>query len=249
MRLEGKVALITGGARGIGSAAAQLFAGEGARVAIADVLDERGRQEAETIVGTGLEAVYIRLDVTIEEEWGRAVDIVVSRFGRLDVLINNAGVYQEGTVEQTTVEGWDSLMSVNAKGVFLGTKAAIPAMQKAGGGSIVNLSSVAGLVGNEIATAYNASKAAVRLLTKATAVQYAGDQIRANSVHPGPIDTDMLAEVFPTPGSMRRRVSQLLLGRLGTPLDIAYGLLFLASDESSYVTGSELVIDGGSTAQ
>lgn len=249
MRLEGKVALISGGARGMGAVEARLFAREGAKVGIADVLEVEGRRLEAEINETGGEALFIRLDVTSEADWKRAVDALLRRFGKLNVLVNNAGIYQRATVEETTSEGWDRVLAVNARGVFLGTKAVIPAMRQAGGGSIINISSTAGLVGSPMSTAYNASKGAVRLLTKATAIQYAREGIRANSVHPGPIETDMVNQAFPTPELRQQRTSWIPLGRFGKPEEVAYGVLFLASDESSYMTGSELVIDGGATAQ
>ncbi len=249
MRLEGKVALITGGARGMGAVEARLFAREGARVGIADILVDEGRRLEAEIAESGGEAIFIRLDVTSEADWKRAVDSLVARFGKLDVLVNNAGIYHRAMVEQTTVQDWERVVEVNAKGVFLGTRAVIPAMRKAGGGSIVNISSIAGIVGSPYSAAYNASKGAVRILTKATAVQYAREGIRCNSVHPGPIETDMLDLAFPDAASRQQRAALTPMGRFGRPEDVAYGVLFLASDESSYMTGSELVIDGGWTAQ
>ena len=250
MRLEGKVAVISGGARGMGAAEARLFAREGASVAIGDVLEEEGRQVEAQISEAGGHALFLRLDVTSESDWINAVAAAVSRFGKLDILVNNAGVGGGGgLVEETTVEAWDRVMDVNAKGVFLGTKAAIPEMRRAGGGSVINISSVYGLVGSGGASAYHASKGAVRLLTKSTAIQYAGEGIRANSVHPGIIDTPMTAASLADPERNRRWLSGTPLGRRGEPDDVAYGVLFLASDESSFMTGSELVIDGGWTAQ
>ncbi len=248
MRLEGKVALISGGARGMGAAEARMFAREGAKVGIADMLEDEGRRLEAQIAEAGGEAVFIRLDATSEDDWNSAVNQVESRFGKLDVLVNNAGIHRHGKVDETDESTWDEVMDVNAKGVFLGTKAAIPAMRRAGGGSIINISSTAGLVGGA-AAAYNASKGAVRLLTKATAIQYAREGIRANSVHPGPIETDMLASVYTTPEVREQRLANIPLGRTGRPEDVANGVLFLASDESSFMTGSELVIDGGATAQ
>jgi len=188
------------------------------------------------------------LDVTSENAWSRAITDVVARYGRLDILVNNAGIYRRGLVEDTTELEWDTVLDVNAKGVFLGTKFAIPAMRASGGGSIVNISSVAGIIGSKQSTAYNASKGAVRLLTKTTAIQYAQEGIRANSVHPGPIGTQMLDQVFPDQEMKENRMLEIPIGRMGTIDDVAYGVLFLASDESSYMTGSELVIDGGFTA-
>ena len=185
MRLEGKVALISGGARGQGAVEARLFAGEGARVVIADVLEDEGRQVEAEVNEQGGECLFLRLDVTSEANWQDVVAATVERFGKLDILVNNAGIYRTETVEETSEELWDQVMDINGKGVFLGTKAAIPEMRKAGGGSIINISSVAGLVGSEMSAAYGSSKGAVRIFTKATAIQYAGDKIRANSIHPG----------------------------------------------------------------
>ena len=185
MRLENKVALISGGARGMGAVEAKLFANEGARVVIGDVLEDEGRRTEAEINESGGECVFVRLDVTSEESWQSAVSQAVDRFGKLDILVNNAGIYRTHNVTETTGEEWDQVMDINAKGVFLGTKAAIPAMRDSGGGSIVNISSVAGLVGNLMSSAYTASKGAVRLFTKSTAIQYARDGIRCNSVHPG----------------------------------------------------------------
>ena len=248
MRLANKVALISGGARGMGAVEARLFTQEGAMVCIADILEEQGRALEAEIADAGGEAMFVRLDVNSEREWTEAVDAVVSAYGRLDILVNNAGIYQRANVEETSSADWDRMLSINGRGVFIGTKAAIPAMRAAGGGSIVNISSVAGIIGSAGATAYNASKGAVRLLTKSTAVQHAAENIRANSVHPGPIETDMLDLVFPEEGMREARALNIPLGRMGRAEDVAKGVLFLASDESSYMTGGELVIDGGFTA-
>ena len=249
-RLDGKVVLISGGARGQGAAEARMFAQEGAKVVIGDVLDAEGTSVAAEIAESGGDALFVHLDVTDEEDWRNAIAAAVSSFGKLDVLVNNAGIWRRGRVEDTTVEDWDTIMDVNAKGVFLGTKQAIPEMRKAGGGSIINISSTAGLVGGPRSSAYTASKGAVRLFTKATAIQYAKEGIRANSIHPGPIETAMIQQVWQGDEQNREEaIARTPLGRIGTPEDIAYGALFLASDESSFMTGSELVIDGGSTAQ
>jgi len=249
MRLEGKVALITGAARGQGAAEARLFAQEGAKVIVADVSDPEGIAVAAEIAEAGGDAIYVHLDVTDESEWEAAVQSAITSFGKLDILVNNAGIWRRGHVMETSSEQWDDIMDVNAKGVFLGTKAAIPEMRKAGGGSIVNISSTAGLVGSKTSSAYSASKGAVRIFSKSTAIQYASERIRANSIHPGPIDTDMGDQVWPDPTSREASISRTALSRIGTAQDIAYGALYLASDESSFVTGSELVIDGGVTAQ
>ena len=247
MRLEGKVAFISGGARGMGAAEARLFAREGARVAIGDVLDDLGRQVEAEINETGGEAIYVHLDVTEEEEWQRAVSTTVERFGGLHVLVNNAGVVSWGTLEDTTVAEWDRVMDVNAKGVFLGTRAAVAEMRKGGGGSIINIS---GNIGQDIIQpVYNASKGAVRIFTKSTAVQYAKEGIRVNSVHPGSVDTPMTQGRRSDPEQTEERLSRIPLGRVAKPEEIAYGALFLASDESSFMTGSELIMDGGFTAQ
>jgi NAD(P)-dependent dehydrogenase (short-subunit alcohol dehydrogenase family) len=249
MRMENKVALISGGARGMGAAEAKLFADEGSKVVIGDILDEEGRRTEAEIGESGGECLFVRLDVSSESDWREAVAATVARFGKLDVLVNNAGIYCTERVEDTSEELWDQVMEINAKGVFLGTKYAIPEMRKAGGGSIVNISSTAGLVGNPTSAAYSASKGAVRLFTKATAIQYAREGIRANSIHPGTIETLMTAPMLATEAYRRNRLERTPLARFGRPEDVAYGALYLASDESSFVTGSELVIDGGRTAQ
>ncbi|MCH2501426.1 MAG: glucose 1-dehydrogenase [SAR202 cluster bacterium] len=249
MRLENKVALISGGARGMGAVEAKMFVQEGAKVVIGDVLDEDGKQTEAEINEAGGECVFVHLDVTDETAWQDAVAAAVDRFGKLDILVNNAGIARINNVEDTTSDEWDLVMDINAKGVFLGTKAAIPEIRKAGGGSIVNISSIAGLTGGRTSS-YAASKGAVRLLTKSTAIQYAGESIRCNSVHPGVIETPMTTPMMlNTQEGRDLNASRHPLGRVGQPEDIAYGVLFLASDESSFMTGSELVIDGGLTAQ
>ena len=248
MRLEGKVALISGGARGMGAEEALLFAQEGAKVVIGDVLEGEGRDIAAQIPGG--QAIFVRLDVTKEADWQRAVSMTEEVYKRLDILVNNAGVSAVGGIEDTTVEEWDRVMEVNAKGVFLGTKYAIPAMQRSGGGSIINISSQLGIVAmNESSPQYIASKGAVRLLTKSTALQYAEDGIRCNSVHPGPIVTPMTQGRRSDEAVRELMESRIPLGRYGEAIDVAYGVLYLASDEASFVTGSELVIDGGWVAQ
>ena len=247
-RLEGKVALISGAARGQGEAEARLFANEGAKVVFGDILDMEGEKVEAEINETGGEAKYIHLDVTNESEWETAVKESVNSYGKLDILVNNAGISIGKNVEETTLEEWDLVQDVNSKGVFLGTKAAIPAMRESGGGSIVNISSIAGLVG--IASApYVASKGAVRLLTKSTAVQYGPENIRCNSVHPGFIETEMIRGILSESEERAKRLAITPLGIFASAHDIDLAVLFLASDESRYMTGSELVIDGGITAQ
>ena len=249
-RLDGKVAIISGGARGQGATESRMFAREGAKVVLGDILDDEGKQVEAEINESGGEATYVHLDVTRDDDWRSAVETAVSLYGKLDVLVNNAGILISKGLEETTAEDWDRIMGVNAKGVFLGTKQAIPAMRRAGGGSIINISSTAGLVGGpDGSPSYTASKGAVRLFTKSTAIQYAKEGIRCNSVHPGPIDTDMIRGTLTDPERLERRMQRLPMGRVGKPEDVAYGVLYLASDESSFVTGSELVIDGGTTAQ
>ncbi len=249
-RLDGKVALISGGARGQGATEANLFAREGAKVVFGDVLDDQGKQVEAEIHEVGGEALYIHLDVTREADWVSAVETTVSRYGKLDILVNNAGITIRKTIEDTTEEDWDRIMAINAKGVFLGTKQAIPAMRRSGGGSIINISSTAGLVGSPYSGAsYAATKGAVRLFTKSTAIQYAKEGIRCNSVHPGLLETPMTEDILADAAHREERTQRIPLGKIGTAEDIAYGVLYLASDEASFITGSELVIDGGATAQ
>ena len=249
MRVGGKVALISGGAGGIGAATADLLAKEGAAVVIGDLLEEQGRNVESSINYSGWRALFINLDVTDEGSWNNAVAAAVSNFGKLDILVNNAGVSHRAGVEDTTSEDWDTVIDVNFKGVFLGTKAVIPEMRKAGGGSIINISSIYGLVGSVTSSAYHASKGAVRIFNKSIAIQYAPENIRANSVHPGFVDSPMTRAHHDNPNIHEERVAKMPLGRMGEPEDIAAGILYLASDESSFVTGAELVIDGGMTAQ
>src|SRR5919109_2541543 len=231
-RLDGKVALISGGARGQGAAEAKLCAREGAKVVLGDVLDAQGKQVEAEIRAVGGEATYVHLDVTREADWREAIEAAVHSYGKLDVLVNNAGIVIRKGIEDTSEEEWDRIMAVNAKGVFLGTKHAIPAMRRAGGGSIVNISSTAGLVGSPYGSAaYTASKGAVRLFPKATAMQHAKDKIRCNSVHPGPIDTPMVRGPQTDPARLVALQERVPRGRLGTSEDIAYGVLYLASDE------------------
>ncbi len=256
MRLEGKVALISGAASGLegelmgfGGAAARLFAREGAKVMLTDINEESGQKTAAQINELGGEAMFLRLDVTNEQDWIDAIRATVANYGRLDILVNNAGTGARFKVEDTTEEVWDTQMNIHAKGAFLGTKHAIPEMRKIRGGSIINVSSIYGLVGSETSTAYHAAKGAIRLFTKSAAIQYAKENIRVNSVHPGYAHTPLTQRGYANAEYLENIRSKVPIGRVGTADDIAYGMLYLASDESSFVTGSELVIDGGTTAQ
>ena len=250
-RLDGKVAFISGGARGMGAEEARLFAQQGAKVAIGDIIEEDGRKVEAEINEAGGECLFVRLDVTSEANWQDAIAATVSRFGALHILVNNAGIGGVGgLVEDTSVEEWELVMDINGKGVFLGTKAAIPEMQKAGGGSIINISSQLGIVATDNSSPqYHASKGAVRILTKSTAIQFAPDGIRANSVHPGPVNTAMTERRREDPEAFALMRSRIPLGRFAEPIEIANAVLYLASDESSFVTGSEVVVDGGWVAQ
>ncbi len=256
MRLNQKVALLTGAAAalksevmGFGGAAAHLFVREGAKVILTDIRDDLGERSAAALRAEGHDARYMHLDVTSEQNWAEVVEAVMVAHGRLDILFNNAGVAIPGKVENITVETWDRELGVHAKGVFLGTRAAIPAMRRGGGGSIINTSSVMGIVGSPTSPAYSAAKGAITLFTKSAALQYAKENIRINSVHPGYADTPLTVGRFNDPAVREQLIKRTPMGRLGTAMDIANGVLFLASDESSWVTGSELVIDGGMTAQ
>lgn len=247
-RLKGKVALISGGARGQGASEAALFVREGAKVVIGDVRDDQCKATADAINATagGKAVTAVHLDVTRAADWRAAVDACKREFGGLDILINNAGIFNMTGLEETSEELWDSIVNINQKGVWLGMKECVPAMRKRGGGAIVNISSVAGLTGSTGSTAYHGTKGAVRLLTKAAAVQYGPEKIRVNSVHPGIINTEMIDIV---PKGMREAVNGMVpLRREGTAEDVAKLVLFLASDDSSYCTGAEFVVDGGLTA-
>lgn len=256
MRLKDKVAILTGAAAampgelmGFGGAAAHLFVREGAKVVLTDIRDDLGERSAAALREGGADARYMHLDVTSEEDWTRVVEATMAAFGRLDILFNNAGTANPMKVEDMPLEVWEQELAVHAKGVFLGTRAVISAMRQGGGGSIVNTSSVMGLVGSPTTPAYSAAKGAIALFTKSAALQYAKENIRINSVHPGYADTPLTEERFADPAVRESLLKRTPMGRLGTATDIANGVLFLASDESSWVTGSALVIDGGMTAQ
>ena len=262
-RLDGKVALISGAARGIGGETARLMVEAGAKVAICDVLDERGRETARSL---GEAALYVHLDVTSEADWQAAIDAVLSRWGRLDVLVNNAGLFLGKDIEAVALAEWHRLCAVNLTGVFLGTKLALPALREAAntsphGSVVVNLASTAGLVGSTQDPLYSMTKGGVTLFTKSAALEFArkGYRIRVNSMHPGTIDTDMGDQVLVARArnlgtndiEMARRqvIDRLPIGRMGAPSDIAKGIVFLASDDAAFMTGAGLVMDGGITAQ
>ncbi len=250
MRLAGKVALITGGAFGMGASECELFAKEGAKVVVGDVAEAEGKDVADRITKAGGQARFVRIDVTKEDDWRAAVAAAVAAYGKLDVLVNNAGI--SGGIEEDIMSttAWDRLLDVNAKGVFLGMKHAIPAMQKAGGGSIINISSISGIVGQElIHMGYNASKGAVRAMTKSAAVQHAAENIRVNSVHPGFMPAMRTSRVTADPAQRERWIKTVPMKRAGAVEEVAYPVLFLASDEASYITGAELVVDGGFVAR
>jgi cyclopentanol dehydrogenase len=247
-RLKGKVALITGGARGQGAAETKMFVNEGARVVIADVLDGEARALAEEVnkqAGSRV-TLPVHLDVTRAADWRSAVDASEREFGGLDILVNNAGILNTKGIEETSEEEWDAIINVNQKGVWLGIKIAAPAMKKRGSGSIINISSIYGLIGSGGSAAYHASKGAVRLLTKTAAVEYADNNIRVNSVHPGVIKTPMV-DIFDDK-DLDAIAIKAPMKRAARPEEVGYVVLFLATDEASFVTGAEYVVDGGYTA-
>lgn len=252
-RLRGKIAIVTGGASGIGEATSRLFASEGATVVIGDVQERRGAEVADAIRADGGQATFMPLDVTVEAQVQGIIDATLERHRRLDVLFNNAGVENPQAEVDTSQEEWDRVMNTNVRGVFFGTKHAVPAMKQGGGGSIINSASAFAIVGHPGFAAYHASKGGVRFLTKSTALTHARDKIRCNCICPGAIETPMLTgliEAAPDPVATRAAWEQLEpVGRLGTPLEVAYAVLFLASDEASFVTATELIVDGGYTSQ
>jgi NAD(P)-dependent dehydrogenase (short-subunit alcohol dehydrogenase family) len=260
-RLSGKVAIVTGGASGIGAETARVFAGHGATVVVCDVNAALGQAVVEEIGGSGGEAIFRPLEVTGEDQWTALVAETEGSYGKLDVLTNIAGISGRdpqqniqttltagGLLEDQTLAQWHRVMEVNATGTFLGTKSAIASMRRAGGGSIINISSICGIIGSYANAAYHASKGAVRIFSKAAAIQYAPDGIRVNSIHPGFVSTPMTEPGHANPEVAKQRIAVTPLGRYGVPRDIAMGCLYLASDEAAWITGSELVIDGGVTA-
>ena len=245
MRMKDKVAIVTGAAHGMGESTARIFAQEGAKVVVADLLEQDGEKVASEIVAAGGDAFFLRIDVSDEKGWAEAVRATVQRYGRLDILVNNAGL-SGALPELESLAAFDRLMAVNARGTFLGMQHAVPQMRKAGGGSIVNLSSVSGFVGQRnVHMGYNGAKAAIRVMTKSAAVQYAKDGIRVNSVHPGIMPPMRSGTAGADPVARAKAIEAVPLGRVGRPEEAAYAVLFLASDEASYITGTELVVDGG----
>jgi NAD(P)-dependent dehydrogenase (short-subunit alcohol dehydrogenase family) len=246
MRLDDKVALITGGASGMGASMARIFAGEGARVVVADMLEDDGRKLVDEITKANGAAIFQRLDVTSEAEWQAAIAATLAAYGKLDILVNDAGISGSAVDDLFDSVAWERLMAVNATGTFLGMKFAIPLMQKAGGGSIVNISSISGVTGQRgIHVGYNASKGAVRTLTKAAASQYGRDNIRVNSVHPGLMPPMRTSGRTADPVVRAKMLEGVPLRRAGRVEEVANAVLFLASDEASYITGVELYVDGG----
>jgi len=265
-RLDGKVALISGAARGIGGETAKLMAQAGAKVVVGDVLDDRAKQTVVEINNAGGQATFVHLDVTSEESWQAAVNTATSAYGKLDILVNNAGVFIGKGIEEISIAEWNRLVAVNMTGVFLGTRIAAPALRDAAksspnGSVIVNLASTAGIVGSQLDPLYSMTKGGVTLFTKSTALEFARKKysIRCNSIHPGTIQTDMGELTFTmraqqrggndTEGAKQIAMGFVPSGRLGVPGDIARGILFLASDDSAYMNGAGLVVDGGLTAQ
>jgi NAD(P)-dependent dehydrogenase (short-subunit alcohol dehydrogenase family) len=245
VRVENKIALVTGAASGMGESAARIFAREGAKVVVADILEKEGAAVAASIVSAGGDAMFVRMDVSDEDQWRDAVGNTLKRHARLDVLVNNAGI--SGAVPDRMDTGYfDKLMAVNARGTFLGMKYAIPAMQKNGGGAIVNVSSISGFLGQEfVHMGYNGAKAAIRMMTKSAAVQYAKDGIRVNSVHPGVMPPMRTSVTAADPKLRQKLLESIPMRRAGRVEEAAYAMLFLASDEASYITGTEIVVDGG----
>jgi NAD(P)-dependent dehydrogenase (short-subunit alcohol dehydrogenase family) len=241
-RLHGKVALISGAASGLGEAQAILYAREGAKVVLGDIQDDLGASVVERIKGDGGDATYTRLDVTSQESWAAAVKLAVDTYGKLTTLVNNAGIFHAGGVESETSEGWAKMIAVNQTGPFYGMKAAVPELLKSGNAAIVNISSLYGLIGSPDAISYHASKAAVRVMGKGAALEFARKGIRVNTIFPGQIRTPILGDITPEQDAAIK--ASIPMGVVGDPMDIAHGSLFLASDEAKYVSGAELWIDG-----
>lgn len=249
-RVAGKIAIVTGGGKGIGHAVAKMLAEEGAQVAVTDIDEAAGRATVDSLTESGHAAAFFEHNVASEEDWERVVEEVQDTFGVPDVLVNNAGIYRIEPIDETTVEDWRQLMDVNVTGVFLGMKHCTPLMREQGQGAVINLSSVAGLVGVSGHACYGASKGAVRTMTKDAAIELAEAGVRVNSVHPAYIDTQMADYGAETQGASKEELDAMHpVGHMGEPDDVAYAVVYLASEESKFMTGAELVIDGGFTAQ
>ncbi|MBI20683.1 MAG: cyclopentanol dehydrogenase [Chloroflexi bacterium] len=250
-RLENKIAIVTGGASGIGEATVRLFVKHGAKVGIADIDKDKGNELEKELNFSNQNVFFKSLDVSSEKDWESFSDDLIDKWGKLDILVNNAGmsgVKGRAVVEDIILKNWDDVFSINSTGVMLGTRMAIKHMKDSNGGSIINVSSIFGIVGSKAGAAYHASKGAARIFSKAAAVQYAKYNIRVNSVHPGFTDTPMTLDIHSDKEIREYRENMTPLGRLGKPDDIAFGILYLASDESEWVTGTELIIDGGETS-
>lgn len=245
-RLSGKVAIITGAALGMGAAEAKLFAKEGAKVVATDIKGDVLQEVVNEIKANGGDAIGLKHNVISEEEWKKVIQTTIDHYGKVDILVNNAGIASPKTMAQMEMDEWNKVMDINLNGCVIGMKYVIPEMQKAGGGSLINISSIGGIVGMAGSSPYTAAKGALRSLTKSAAVEYGKDKIRVNSVHPGIIETPMTAESFKDALPFYKTFTQLPY--FGQPEDVAYGVLFLASEESKFMTGAELVIDGGWTA-
>jgi NAD(P)-dependent dehydrogenase (short-subunit alcohol dehydrogenase family) len=242
-RLSGKIALISGGSSGLGAAQAKLFASEGAKVVIGDVQTDLGNSVVASIEDSGGEAIFVSLDVTNESSWKAAVASARTAFGGLTTLVNNAGIFHPGGIEGETLDGWSKTIAVNQTGVYMGMKTAVPALLESGNAAIVNISSLFGIIGSPNAISYHASKGAVRVMSKAAALEFAKRGIRVNTIFPGQIQTPILGDI--TPEQDKAFKALIPMGVVGQPIDIAYASLYLCSDEAKYVTGAELIVDGG----
>jgi 2,5-dichloro-2,5-cyclohexadiene-1,4-diol dehydrogenase 2 len=242
-RLSGKIALISGAASGLGAAQAKLFASEGAKIVLGDVQTELGNKVAGEIKNAGGQAIFTRLDVTDESSWEAAIKVAKDSFGGLTTLVNNAGIFHPGGIEGESIEGWNKMIAVNQTGVFLGMKTAAATLLESGNAAIVNISSLFGIIGSANAISYHASKGAVRVMSKAAALEYAKRGIRVNAIFPGQIQTPLLGDI--TPEQDKAFKAMIPMGKVGEPIDIAYASLYLCSDEAKYVTGAELIVDGG----